>query len=74
MPNYDNMEQVERDKLVEGRTADDQFFEEFGESLKSKQIVVIDDIKTDMSADFVNIKILDRIKENFLCRKDLIEK
>ncbi len=74
MPNYDTMEQVERDKLVEQRTADDTFFEEFGEALKAKQVVVVDDIKSDMSGEFVNIKILDRIKDNFLCRKDLIEK
>ena len=74
MPNYDAMEQVERDKLVEQRTNDDGFFEEFSTVLKDKQVFVIDDIKTDLSADFVNIKILDRIKENLVNRKDLIEK
>ena len=74
MPNYEAMEQVERDKLVEQRTNDDGFFEEFSTVLKDKQVFVIDDIKTDLSADFVNIKILDRIKENLVNRKDLIEK
>lgn len=74
MPNYDAMEQVERDKLVEQRTNDDVFFEEFSTVLKDKQVFVIDDIKSDLSADFVNIKILDRIKENLVNRKDLIEK
>jgi hypothetical protein len=74
MPNYDAMEAVEREKLVESRGTDDAFFEEFSTVLKDKQVFVIDDIKTDMSADFVNIKILDRVKDNFLNRKDLIEK
>jgi hypothetical protein len=29
MPNYDTMEEVEREKLREQRTNDDAFFEEF---------------------------------------------
>lgn len=74
MPNQDAMQQVEKDKLIEQRTNDDTFFDEFSTVLKDKQVFVIDDIKSDTSADFVNIKILDRLKDNFLNRKDLIEK
>jgi len=37
-------------------------------------VPVIEDIKGDMSADFVNIKILDRIKENLQMRKDHVER
>ena len=65
MPNYDTMEEVEREKLRELRAGDDTFFEEFGQIMKDKFVIVIDDIKTDMSAEFVNIKLLDRIKDNF---------
>lgn len=39
--------------------------EEFGTALKEKNVFVIDDIKTDISAEFVFIKLLDRMKENF---------
>lgn len=39
--------------------------EEFGNQLKEKFVFVIDDIKTDISAQFVFLKILDRIKDNF---------
>lgn len=74
MPNYDSMEEVEREKLREQRAADDTFFEEFAQALKDKQVFVIDDIKSDTSADFINIKLLDRIKDNFQFRKDLIER
>jgi hypothetical protein len=74
MPNYDAMEEVEREKLREQRTNDDAFFEEFAQVLKDKLVFVIDDIKSDMSAEFVNIKLLDRIKDNFAFRKDLIER
>jgi hypothetical protein len=49
-------------------------FEGFLEALKSKEVAVIEDIKGDLSADFVHIKILDRVKDNFGSRKDLIEK
>jgi hypothetical protein len=68
------MEGEYREKLVEQRTADDALFEEFGAALKEKLVFVIDDIKSDMSAEFVHIKLLDRIKENFLHRKDIIER
>ena len=35
---------------------------------------VIDDIKGDMSADFVHIKLVDKIKDNLIHRKDIIER
>lgn len=74
MPVYDAMEEVEREKLKELRSTDDTMFEEFGTILKDKHVFVIDDIKSDMSAEFVHIKLLDRIKDNFLFRKDIIER
>lgn len=74
MPNYDTMEEVEREKLREQRTNDDALFEEFAAALRDKQVIVIDDIKSDMSAEFVHVKLVDRIKDNFLSRKDIIER
>lgn len=74
IPNYEAMEEVEREKLREQRTNDDAMFEEFAQVLKDRLVFVVDDIKSDMSADFVNIKLLDRIKDNFQFRKDLIER
>jgi hypothetical protein len=49
MPNYDAMEEVEREKLREQRTNDDTMFEELATVLREKQVVVIDDIKGDLS-------------------------
>lgn len=65
MPNYEAMEEVEIEKLREQRTNDDTFFEEFIAALRDKEVVVIDDIRADTSAEFVHIKILDRLKDNF---------
>ena len=64
-PNYEEMIEKDREVLRETRTTDDAFFEEFSTVLKDKQVFVIDDIKSDTSADFVFIKLLDRIKDNF---------
>lgn len=68
------MEEEYREKLREQRTADDTLFDEFIQALKDKQVFVIDDIKGDMSAEFVHVKLLDRIKDNFAHRKDIIER
>jgi hypothetical protein len=51
--------------LKDRREKDDAFMEEFGTALKEKNVFFIDDIKTDISAEFVFIKLLDRMKENF---------
>lgn len=50
-----------RTELRERREKDEAFLEEFGNALKEKSVFVIDDIKTDISADFVFIKLLDKI-------------
>jgi len=59
------MLEKEREQLRESRAADDGFFEEFSTALKEKEVFVIDDIKSDISFEFVFIKLLDRIKNNF---------
>lgn len=73
-PNLEEMMEKVRTDLRERREKDETFIEEFSTALKDKNVYVIDDIKTDISADFVFIKILDKIKDNFLKRKDLIER
>jgi|LauGreDrversion4_2_1035121.scaffolds.fasta_scaffold43424_3 hypothetical protein len=73
-PNLESMLDQQRGALTESRGADDGFFEEFGTAMKDKQVLVVDDIKADSSAEFIFIKILDRIKDNLAYRKDMIER
>lgn len=73
-PDLEAMLEKEREQLREQRTNDDTFFEEFSTVLKDKQVFVVDDIKADMSAEFILIKLLDRIKDNLQYRKDMIER
>ena len=73
-PNMEAMLDQQREALREARTSDDAFFEEFTAILKEKQVFVIDDIRADSSADFIFIKLLDRIKDNITYRKDMLER
>jgi hypothetical protein len=47
--------------LRQRREKDEAFLEEFGTAMKEKKVVVIDDIKSDISAEYVFVKLLDRI-------------
>ena len=73
-PNLEDMTEKFREVLRQRREADEAFIDEFGTALKEKGVIVIDDIKSDISAEYVFIKILEKIKENFTMRNDLIEK
>jgi hypothetical protein len=73
-PVLDDMVEKFREALRETRTNDETMFEEFSGVLKEKQVICIDDIKADTSPEYVHIKILDKIKDHFNARKDLIEK
>ena len=73
-PDLEAMIEKEREALRESRTSDDTFFEEFSTALKDKQVFVVDDIRADTSAEFILIKLLDRIKDNLQFRKDLLER
>lgn len=73
-PNLEAMLETQREALREARGADDGFFEEFSGALKEKQVFVVDDIKADNSADYILIKLLDRIKDNLTYRKDMLER
>jgi hypothetical protein len=63
-PDLEAMLEKQREALREARGADDGLFEELGTALKDKQVFVVDDIRADSSADFIMIKLLDRIKDN----------
>jgi hypothetical protein len=73
-PKLEDMLEKEREVLRETRTNDDTVFEEFGEALKGKNVIVVNDIKADMSAEFIMIKLLDRIKDHLQYRNDMIER
>ena len=63
-PNLEEMLEKDREVLRESRGNDETFFEEFSTALKDKQVFVIDDIKSDISSEFLLIKLLDKIKDN----------
>jgi hypothetical protein len=73
-PVYEEMLDKFKEQLREQREKDEGFLEEFGTALKEKGVRVIDDLEADVSADFVQIKLLDKIKDHFLYRTDMIEK
>lgn len=73
-PNHEEMLDKEKETLKERREKDETFMEEFGTALKEKGVTVIDDLKADVSANYIFIKLLDKIKDNFSLRKDIIEK
>ena len=73
-PDLEAMLEKEREVLREARTADDTFFEEITPILEEKKVNVISNINGDTSADFILIKLLDKLKENLQYRKDMIER
>jgi adenylate/nucleoside-diphosphate kinase len=50
------------------------FLQELADALKEKGIPVIDDIRTDTSAQFVFMKLADRLRAHFQMRTDFIER
>lgn len=66
----ENIEEKMREQLEK----DTAFLEEFSEKLKENGVEVIDNISTDISADYVHIKLLDKIKPRMQLRENLIER
>lgn len=58
-------EQIEKDTA---------YLEELAEKFRENGVEVIDNIATDISADYVHIKILDKLKSRMQHRRDLIER
>ena len=75
-PNLEAMMDAHKEAIKTQREADEGFLEEFVAALKEKGIPVIDELKTDTSAEFVFIKMTNdaRLKEHFQMRPDLIER
>lgn len=63
-PNFDDMMEKHREDIRTQREADEGFLEEFATTLKERGIPVLDDIKTDISADFVFVKMNARLSDN----------
>lgn len=53
---------------------DAAFLEEFVEKMKENGVEVIENLSTDISAEYVHIKLVDRLKTRIQQRTDLIER
>lgn len=73
-PNKDEMIEAEVETLTNLRSKDEEFLDEFVTALRDKNVEVIDSIATDVSAEYVQIKILDKLKKRMQFRADLIER
>ena len=73
-PVYEDMIKAQEEKITEQREADEGFLEEFKGALEEKGVPIIDNIKTDVSADFVNVKLVDLLKDFITYRDDIIER
>jgi len=73
-PNLDEMMEKHRETIRTQREADEGFLEEFSNVLKEKGILVIDDIKSDTTANYVFVKLNAKFGLNFQMRPDLIER
>jgi signal recognition particle GTPase len=62
------------EELTTQRDADAEYLEAFTEALVEKNLPVIKEVKTDITADYVHIKLIDLLKDHFEFRPSLIEK
>lgn len=62
------------EKMRELLEKDTAFLDDFAEKMKENGVEVIDGLNTDISADFVHIKLLDKIRPRMELRADLIER
>ena len=73
-PNLEEMMAKQKETIQGQREADEAFLAEFAEALKEKGVPVIEGVDTDTSADFVFVKLNDKIKSHFQMRPDLLER
>lgn len=66
-------EEIE-EKMREQIDKDTAFLEEFAEKMKENGVEVIEGINTDISADYVHIKLQDKLISRMQLRRDLIER
>lgn len=68
------MKKEAQDKAREQVEKDNAFIDEFVEAIKEKSVEVIENLNTDISAEYVHIKIVDKLKGHLKFRHDLIER
>lgn len=74
VPDEKTRREAIEEKMREQLEKDTNFLDEFSEKLKENGVEVIDGINTDISADYVQIKLQDKLKSRMQLRKDLIER
>lgn len=77
-PDFEEMMKDLKEKITTQQEADKEFFGDADggliAELAQKGIPVIDDIRADTSADFVFLKLVDRLRPHFQMRPDLVER
>ena len=73
-PVYEEMLEKVQESTREQLEKDGTFLEEFVEALKEKQVEIVENLNTDISAEYVHIKLIDKLKGHMKYRKDLIER
>lgn len=73
-PDLEQMLEAAREVIKAQLEADDAFLTALVEACAEKNIQVIDNLKTDQSAEFVFVKLLDKLKDRIQMRPDLIER
>jgi len=63
-----------QEKMREQRDKEIEFIDALTEKFKEEGVEILPELNTDISADFVHIKILDMLKARMQLRKDLIER
>lgn len=74
VPDEKTRREAIEEKMREQIEKDGAYLEELAEKFREAGVEVIDNITTDISADYVHIKILDKLKSRMQLRKDLIER
>lgn len=73
-PNLEEMLEAEKTVIRTQLEADEAFLAALVETCTEKNIQVIDNLKTDQSAEFAFVKLLDKLKDRIQMRADLIER
>jgi adenylate/nucleoside-diphosphate kinase len=77
-PDFEEMMKEHKEKITAQQETDKEFFGDADggliAELAQKGIPVIDDIRADTSADFVFLKLVDRLRPHFQMRPDLVER
>jgi hypothetical protein len=65
MPNLENMLETFREGIRTQREQDEEFLNGLIEKMTEKGVPIISNIKSDLSPQFVLIKLLDQLKDHF---------